>query len=245
MKALFVSLALLTIQTLSFANATSLSCENDMKNLMATYNINVEQVNKSTRTTSMKLWRNDNKPAHEYPATKITESWTLVRNKLIKPTRFFDAHERAIEYQSGETIHGVRENDFSYRYQLISDTLLEKMTLTKTDEKGCETVQHYTLKQGQTVYSLSWLPHQKLIKHFSVASQHSTRTWSLETVDYNIDAAAFFSKRDAYQSTDYADIGDDHTDPFLTNMVNQGFIEAGASGYYDTDGHAIGEAHTH
>ena len=42
-----------------------------------------------------------------------------------------------------------------------------------------------------------------------------------------------------------ADIGDDHTDPFLTNMVNQGFIEAGASGFYDQNGNAIGEGHRH
>ena len=36
----------------------------------------------------------------------------------------------------------------------------------------------------------------------------------------------------AYQTTDFADIGDDHTDPFLTDMVHQGFIEHGSDGVY-------------
>ena len=71
------------------------------------------------------------------------------------------------------------------------------------------------------------------------------REWTLQDVNYNADTNTFFAKRESYQSTDYADIGDDHTDPFLTKMVNQGFIEAGASGYYDQHGQAIGSSHTH
>ncbi|BFT29890.1 hypothetical protein D210916BOD24_10660 [Alteromonas sp. D210916BOD_24] len=245
MKALSVLLALFTIQILATPALAQLSCESDMTNLVAHYQIDVKHGNNATRATTMNLWRNSNKVAHEYPATHITESWTHVRNKLIKPTRFFDAHARAIEYQPGETIHGKRENDFSYRYQLISDTMLGNMTLIETEEKGCNTIQYYSLKQGQTAYSLTWLPNQKLIKQFSVHNANSSRTWTLQEVDYERSTSDFFAKREAYQTTDYADIGDDHTDPFLTKMVNQGFIEAGASGYYDTDGHAIGEAHTH
>ena len=85
----------------------------------------------------------------------------------------------------------------------------------------------------------------KLIESFSVDKSGYVREWKLKTVDFNKNTKDFFTKRQNYQSTDYADIGDDHTDPFLTKMVTQGFIEAGASGYYDEHGHSIGEGHSH
>ena len=107
------------------------------KNLSAQYDIHIQRGQKE-KTTSLYLWRENEKVAHVYPATQITESWTLVRDKYIKPTRYFDAHERAIEYQPGETIHGKKEDDFSYRYQLISDKLIASMTLVKSEGTGCE-----------------------------------------------------------------------------------------------------------
>ena len=71
------------------------------------------------------------------------------------------------------------------------------------------------------------------------------RSWTLTNADYEADVSNFFAKRVDYQATDYADIGDDHTDPFLTKMVTQGFIEAGASGFYDQHGRALKGEHNH
>ena len=221
------------------------TCKKDSGSLFANYEISTTSPSKTSRTTSLHLWRNGNKVTHEYPATNITESWTLVRNKFIKPTRFFDAHQRAIEYQPGETIHGKKESDFSYRYQLISDKLIDVMTLDTVGGKGCNTVEYYSLDNSQGHFKLAWLPHLKLIESFSVDKSGYVREWKLKTVDFNKNTKDFFTKRQNYQSTDYADIGDDHTDPFLTKMVTQGFIEAGASGYYDEHGHSIGEGHSH
>jgi|TARA_Y100000296_G_scaffold73262_1_gene90560 hypothetical protein len=221
------------------------SCKKDSANLHAKYEISIRRPSNKLDTTSLHLWRNDNKVAHQYPDTNITETWTLVKNRLIKPTRYFDAHQRAIEYQPGETIHGKKETDFSYRYQLISDKLISAMKLESKDGKGCNAVEHYTLQNGHEKFKLSWLPRLKLVEFFSVDRNGYRREWKLANVDFNDDTKSFFSKRQDYQSTDYADIGDDHTDPFLTKMVTQGFIEAGASGYYDEHGHSIGETHVH
>ena len=222
-----------------------LVCEKNDANLHAAYETSIKSPSKDPKTTSLHLWRNANNVAHEYPVTNITESWTLVRERFIKPTRYFDAHERAIEYQPGETIHGKKETDFSYRYQLISDKLINAMSLDKKDGKGCDTVEYYSLESPQGKFTLKWLPYLKLVAFFSVDKNGVTREWKLTNVDFNANTEAFFSKRRDYQSTDYADIGDDHTDPFLTKMVTQGFIEAGASGFYDEHGHSIGETHSH
>ncbi|MFT6897794.1 MAG: hypothetical protein ACJA13_002205 [Paraglaciecola sp.] len=47
------------------------------------------------------------------------------------------------------------------------------------------------------------------------------------------------------KAPDVSDIGDDHSDPFLIKMVTLGFIEHGASGFYDDKGNALEGAHHH
>ena len=56
---------------------------------------------------------------------------------------------------------------------------------------------------------------------------------------------AFFNKNLDYQTTDYADIGDSESDPFLRKMINLGFVEHGSSGMYDAQGNDIGGEHHH
>ena len=48
-----------------------------------------------------------------------------------------------------------------------------------------------------------------------------------------------------YQTTDYAYIGDNENDPFLAKMINQGFVEHGASGFYDAQGNQLQGSHKH
>lgn len=223
-------------------------CDKNSKRLKADYSISITKhttMGDITRTTNLSLWRMDNKVAHQYPETNITEEYTLVRNKFIKPVRYFDGHQRAIEYQPGETIHGKKETDFSYRYQLVSDTFLDSMTLVSSTGSGCEKTETYELKNSAGSFTLTWLVHQQLIASFEVESGKTHRTWTLTSTNYNADVNSFFAKRADYQATDYADIGDDHTDPFLTKMVTQGFIEAGASGFYNDKGHALEGEHSH
>lgn len=228
----------------SISQATSL-CDSTSDALSAHYSVTVSKHGHETPTTELTLWRQNNTVAHQYSQTNISEMWTLVRGSHIKPVRFFDEHKRGIEYQPGESIHGRVEKDFSYRYQLISDTLLSEMTLVKEEGAACSKKQTMKHTLNGVELALVWLPEQKLIESFTVTQGEEIRHWSLEEVSFDKQAiSAFFATRNAYQLTDYADIGDDHTDPFLTNMVNMGFIEAGASGFYDTEGRAI-EGHGH
>ena len=223
-----------------------LSCAKNAAQLSASYTINVADAGQKEHTTQLVLWRNQHTVAHQYQQTGITEAWTQVKNQWLKPVRYFDNHQRAIEYQPGERMHGRVDNDWSYRYQLISDALRSKMTALAVSGNGCDTTYTYRLNSQGNSYSLTWLPALKLVKAFEAKEGAVTRTWSLEHVSYDqADITAFFDKRNSYKSTDYADIGDDHTDPFLTRMVNQGFIEAGASGFYNADGKAIGHNHRH
>ena len=70
------------------------------------------------------------------------------------------------------------------------------------------------------------MPQKQLIQNLEVKHPRFTETWELTSLNLDkTEIAAEFAAREQYLSTDYADIGDDHTDPFLTQMVNLGFIE--------------------
>lgn len=201
----------------------------------------------SKKQKNLELWRNGNHVAHHYPQTQITEYWFLNPHKQIQPIRFFDKHQRAIEYQVGESVHGKSETDWSYRYQMIADGLLQSLQEKERSGSGCDQQITYSGQQGKQLIQVVWMPEQKLIKSFTLRKGNAKETWKLIGVNADPDRVTqFFKHRDKYQSTDFADIGDDHTDPFLTNMVTLGFIEHGASGFYDDKGNPIrGGLHRH
>jgi hypothetical protein len=216
--------------------------------LKAKYNISVQHklhnTHNNIKDTTLVLWRKNNVVAHQYPSTQITEMWQKTNNRLIKPIRFFNAHNRAIEYQPGEVVHGKKETDWSYRNQLISDNLLKSMQEVKTHGEACEQVIQLVQKNKHSELLIEWMPLLKLIKSFQFKGQHRQESWQLIELDTQAaKTEAYFDKLYTYQSTDYADIGDDHTDEFLTKMVTLGFVEGGASGFYNDKGEVIGNHH--
>ena len=232
--------------TLLFSSVSIAQCNLLTSPLKASYEITRSHGNKQLQHLEMQLWRTEKHVAHYYPTTQITESWYLDSRQRIKPTRFFDAHKRAIEYQASETVHGKQEKDWSYRYGMISEKLKNNMTKVATSGKGCEKQETYHLDNTKGSIELIWLPELQLVKSFSMKKHNTTEIWTLNQFDQNkAEIDQFFAVRNDYQTTDFADIGDDHTDPFLTRMVTLGFIEHGASGFYDDKGHALEGGHHH
>ena len=98
---------------------------------------------------------------------------------------------------------------------------------------------------------LTWFSELRIVNTFTIKDTLAgtiLESWSLQSVQLDSDKIShFFKSRHSYFSTDFADIGDDHTDPFLTKMMNLGFIEKGASGIYDTQGNPMmnKNAHSH
>lgn len=55
-----------------------------------------------------------------------------------------------------------------------------------------------------------------------------------------------FDRWHTWPSTDFADVGDNEADPFLRKMIALGFVEHGASGFYQANGETLqGGAHHH
>lgn len=159
------------------------------------------------RVEQMTLWRLDDRLLQERSGSPFAELWERTRNGGVHLVRYFDDHERAIEYQPEDL--GVPGDG----------PVAERLALFEAlcDEGDA------TLQRGGTL-----------------------TVWRrLEIVSDPTSAQAAFDRRASYASTDYADIGDNESDPFLLRMINLGFIEHGGSGFYDADGHDMGAGHAH
>jgi len=190
----------------------------------------------------LELWRSGKQVAIRYPQKQITELWEQTKNNQLHMVRYFDAHQRGIEYQPIE-IKG--KHDWSVKHQLISDAFKGRMTPGEESGKGCDQKQHYSLHKEHENYHLVWLKTLQLPEELSVKSQTTGTHWTLKqlikdekTVDKAFDLLA------QYQTVDFTDIGDMENDPFLRKMINLGFVEHGHSGFYDAEGNDIG-SHGH
>lgn len=240
-------LIIFTLLTLGFVQESDAeTCNLNSNTVYAEYEIETTLRTDNTTHTSLILVRQGQQVAHYYPQTQITEIWESAKPGIIKKTRYFDAHQRAIEYQPGDISGQAGHTDWSHRVQLISDSLLQHATKTGSQTTDCGIKEHYQYNKNAQI-SLTWLPQLKLLERFRLKGADREETWTLKTSHTDPEKiAAFFASRDHYLSTDFADIGDDHTDPFLTKMINQGFLEKGASGFYDQHGRALqAENHQH
>ena len=228
----FLSMCLLLLSHFAMAE----ECQQQASHLRAVYQLQQGQQS----ATELQLLRDGKWVAQRYPAQHITLSWYLSRPGMIQPTRHFEQYQRSIEYAAGEVVHGKKETDWDYRNQLVSQSLLSKLQLVSESGAGCELQQTFRGQIAAQPVTLVWHPKLNLLRSLQIGEQQPKR-WTLQTVSFDpSQVVAHRQWLDSFQTTDYADIGDDHSDPFLTKMVRQGFIEHGHDGFYSAD-----EAHSH
>ena len=247
MKLFLITSLILISSTLNASEA----CDANPALLTASYTMQTESKDKdSTDNVSDKIeirhvniWRRGKEIAYEYPDIQMTEIWNQVGKSNIRPVKYFDAHQRAIEYQ---VLSGQNKAPWLSKYQLISEGLKEQMALVKTEGTGCEELQYYSLQHKGKHYKMTWSAAYQLPLFYEDKTAESTFTLSLiSKLNDSNTINEFFKRRDAYQTTDYADIGDNESDPFLLGMINLGFIEHGASGFYNAKGQQMSGQNEH
>lgn len=236
MKILALSL-LLSVSVSALAN----ECAVDSAQLAAHY-----QVKENDSAYTMTLWRNGNSIAQEFENTHIVNMWHLLPNQQLRLVRYFDAQQRAIEYEPNDIRYRSQGDHWQYMSQLVSDAMLSEMQKQSTTGEGCERVETYHSVKGDETIELEWLPELKLVKTMTIHGHEGETHWQMEKLikDQKLVKQQFLS-RDRYESTDYADIGDNESDPFLLKMIKLGYIQHGGSGFYDQHGNEIGDAHHH
>lgn len=236
-----MKLAILSLALLS-PLASAAQCTIDSQYMQASYLASQKHgAETAEKTQQFTLWRTPAQAAQQ--DEQIVEVWQQLSNKQLRPIRYFPQAKRGIEYQPSE-VQGVQ--NFSRKYQLVSDQLLANMTLKSEQGEGCDKVQKYQFKQADTTIELTWAANKKLLESMHISKPSSSQTIVLQSVNFNKqNVQQQFAVWDNYQTTDYADIGDNENDPFLAKMINLGFIEHSATGFYDANGKAMHGGHGH
>jgi len=228
--------------TLSYANCSAQSTE-----LGAHYRITtMDHKTGKGNTRDFTLWRDGDRVAHQYHTKAMTELWERVSNGTLRTVHYFDHYHRGIEYDPAEVKISHTSNDWQLKYQLVSDNFIKNLKKDSSGGLNCKTFSIYSHTSNTSNVTLEWVDQLNLAKLYIEESPSKSVKWELvEVIEDKAQVQKAFSRRENYKTTDYTDIGDNESDPFLMRMINLGHISHGASGFYDQDGHAIGQGHNH
>lgn len=237
------------------AEETQGACEELSQALGASYTVS----SNGKPDTTLEFWREGSKVLYHYPDSNLADQWSVTRNGYLKPVRYFTADKRAIEYDAFDINGGKGSRDWESRRRWISQGSLDAMQLTGSEGEGCMRTETYTFtppgRNGKpdsfSRVSLTWLPELQLVESYQVRStgslgQRRVARWVLNDVQKDsavVESA--FAAFDDFAATDYADVGDNESDPFLMKMIKLGFVQHGASGFYNSDGSPLGGGHVH
>ena len=194
---------------------------------------------KAEKPSKVVVLRQGNQVAYRYESAAITELWEHTSNNRVRLVRYFDQYKRGVEYQPNEVKH---HQNWSIKTSLISQSLLNSTTNTTHDSQDCDTITQHQGQHNKQLFSVKWHPRYQLPTDFTVSDDqgHLISQWTLLDIktDKN-DINTALSQFDQYQTTDYTDIGDSESDPFLRKMIHLGFIDHGHSGVYDAAGNSL------
>ncbi|GAB5451631.1 MAG: hypothetical protein Hals2KO_19590 [Halioglobus sp.] len=209
---------------LATASATAADCAINPDRLGAIYVTGIlDAAGNSSKPRQLELWRDGPRVLRVNPENNVAELWANAANKLYL-TRYFDGHERGIEYHPGDIDSDLDKAHWQQIRQILPDSKLGSMQLIGESGSGCDKVQIYEANLEGTKLRVKWLPATNLVKEIQRSDDSQTTLWSLrEVIGDGAEIAAAFAGRDDYQLIDYADIGDNESDPFLHEMAHIGF----------------------
>lgn len=202
------------------------------------------EIKQASKTKQVTLWRKEAAVAYQNPNSNVTDFWTNAPNDRLKLVRLFDNHERGIEYEAKDYGNKVTWNNLFHKF---SPQRLAKMKLKSSVGQGCNIVETYSETNHGELVEVQWLPKYQIAKHIKVEADKTTLTWNLTELSADKEKVKQqFVLWDNYYLTDYVDVGDNESDPFLAKMINMGFVQGGASGFYDSKGNKLGgHGHSH
>lgn len=213
------------ILSLFSINLMANECTIDKHFISANYEVTVNKnenvLEKSTDNdmTLFEFHRQKNKVLQHYPKRGISQVWSM-NNDRISLLRAFDEYRHAIEYQPSE----LKQNVWHRIYQPLPVPNFTQLKKTSEQGSGCLFELHYTGNVSGAAYTVIWLPELELVKRLEVKTARGSKAWVLSHFESSsLQAKRLFSMINEYASTDYADIGDNESIPFLARMINQGF----------------------
>jgi hypothetical protein len=244
MKNFVILFCFMASQLISFKNYASEQCTKQSEQLGAIYLIETSHMNHKTKQKKGKfeLWRKGHDILHINPSKQTTNKWHTLKNNSIRKVSYFDHYQKGIEFEP----KALTKTKWQLKYQLVSEDQLSKMTLISTKGKHCDRIEHYKFASKEQSIELWWKPELQLAQKIIYIEKETLTVWQLNKTTFSKDDIEnTFNKIEHYQMTDYADIGDNESDPFLRKMIRLGFIDHAGSVFYDAQGNQLANDHQH
>lgn len=237
----------LILALLSNTTKAEQKCQANEELLGAHYQLEHSQVNDAQREqfnqkSLISLWRKNQKVLSINGEQSTT--WFKSGKGLVQKTTHFDHFKRSIEYQAKP----MSDDRWQQIWQFISDSKKQSLKLIRSELVGCyqQEVYQWHNEAANLQGRLLWNASLKLVTELTIIQGAQQSHWQLDKIEQDADVVeAKFAQRSNYQTTDFADIGDNESDPFLIKMINLGFIEHGSSGIYNTKGENMAIEHNH
>lgn len=204
------------------------TCDITPTQLIAKYQIKQLDHQGQLQKSRLDLYRYDHAVGHYFPEQNYGDWWTKSQSDQLMLMRYFPKYHRAIEYQAEDikSKEVFKASFWQKKQQLIATSLLAKMNVEQVTGQGCYQVEILSLKDKGKKYQVRWLPRLQLIERFDVSKGSKMLTsWRLQDiVNDEAHIQTYATNIHRYQTTDYADIGDNEQDPFLAKMIHQGFM---------------------
>jgi len=230
----------------SYQSFASTLCQHDSSIIRAEYAL-VSQTNNSPEQHKKSiLWRKNDTVAHQTFLPKMTHVWSKGYNSNIRYSRYFDDYARAIDYQTIGLSGLDGDRFFDKKYMFFDRDLLSHMKKMKTLKSGCDAVDVYQWKQDMALITVKWSPAKQLILEYTHRINGKFQSVKLIHVDDDASLVSdFFEQLQQYKSTDFVDVGDNESDPFLRKMINLGYVDHSAKGFYNDQGDSLDKGHGH
>ena len=235
-KILLIAVLILT----AFANTSSTMKQSSFQNFEAQYKV---WTPKETKTIN--YYRYGAKVAYEYPVQGITEVWTQMPNNRATLVRGFDHDKRSIEYDTIDLKMEKKNSTWKQHANIMSPKNFKFNSVVQQTINDIE-VLHYSKKEGSRVMDMYWDTQRDLLFSFSIKENNVPLfTYQLISVEKKSINDSHVAQVLAYDTTDFADIGDNESDPFFRKMINLGFIAHHEANIIDANGNNLELAHNH
>lgn len=178
--------------------------------------------------------KGEHKVAYHYPDLGLSDIWTQQNEQQVSLLKAFHQHKKAIDYDAIEVSDLIAQR-WHKLYNLVSPQLLKQLTPGNLQGEGCLQTRRYSGMLNGEFIQINWLTQLQLPQSIDWTSKEQFRQYKLKGIEAN--SALYFHDIENYQSTDFADIGDNEADEFLQKMINMGFVHHSHESVYDAQGH--------
>ncbi|CAM3235666.1 hypothetical protein [Shewanella violacea] len=158
--------------------------------------------------------------------------------------RYFPMDKRSVSYRPGDLLSLNISYDLAQVFHLVSPEIRSKLKQTDDIQHTCLTVESFSGKQAGQEVNLQWARSLELPYRLTIGESEQVLTYQLTQVK-PVTPADFKTLTTGFKDIDFADVGDNESDPFIAKMITQGFIQHGSSGVYTSDGQLVsGNGHS-